>query len=91
MSGTLFYPWNLEQDQLPPLPAPAAHQEPEMPKWLAPVNPSKALVQLAQPLSLLSRGPPFNQVPCEPVVWAMAQLFEHFYTLGSVLSTSEFR
>lgn len=30
--------------------------EPWMPSWLASVNPSKALVQLVQPLSLLSRG-----------------------------------
>lgn len=35
MSGTLFYPWNLEQDQLTPLCSSAARQEPGMPKWLA--------------------------------------------------------
>lgn len=36
------------------------------------------------------KGRPFSQVPCEPVVWAMAQPVEYFFILPAVLfSTSE--
>lgn len=32
----------------------------------------------AGPASPRSQGRPFSQVPCEPVVWAMAQPVEYF-------------
>lgn len=91
MPGALFSRWQISchssflPHSLQLLQSRCSCWQPGMPNWLALLAPLQGL-SAAGPASVpVLKGRPFNEVPCELVLWAITQPVEYFfYTFGGV-------